>query len=321
MKFVQFIVYGLNKLLYFVGGRLIRISNLTKLEASIQEANSVAAAQNAKIEELEAMEIEAKMEKFNRDILHSVVELGGERGKFGCEVNGHRLIVSGAMLRMFPKCLQPTYKIPLRYIIEYNHCKWLCEKIKPGDVAVDVGASGGLISAAMARAVGPTGAVFAFEPANRAYGIFLELIEDNKFTNITLEKIAVSNESGVAIFTEYEYLSNDDNTWRPEASTLEMIDDEFTDTYDVVVTTIDEYFEKFTGTIRAIKIDIEGFEHLALHGANKIIEKHRPYFAIDIHRDPFGNDTTESEVMNILAKFSYDFERMAHVLIATPHSV
>jgi FkbM family methyltransferase len=48
-------------------------------------------------------------------------------------------------------------------------CDLLCSCLRPGDTALDVGANIGTMTVAMAKRVGPAGAVFAFEPQRLAF--------------------------------------------------------------------------------------------------------------------------------------------------------
>src|ERR1700691_4129263 len=75
----------------------------------------------------------------------------------------------------------------------------------PGQRAIDVGANYGVYTLSIAKAVGPTGAVWAFEPASSTAGFLEQGIAANGFSQIVLERSALSRECGNAQLT----LNND----------------------------------------------------------------------------------------------------------------
>jgi FkbM family methyltransferase len=58
----------------------------------------------------------------------------------------------------------------------------------PGQQAIDVGANYGVYTLSMAKAVGPTGAVWAFEPASSTAAFLAQGIAINEFTQVVLER-------------------------------------------------------------------------------------------------------------------------------------
>jgi FkbM family methyltransferase len=257
-----------------------------------------------------------KMQK----ILDAIVNNAGEDGALSCSVNDFQLNVPAGMLLMHRHCSQPTSENPLRYYVEPKHLKWMCDRLLKGNVAVDVGASGGLLTAALSKTVGPAGRVYAFEPADRAHRLLKKTVLFNELDNTIIEKMAVSNALGTVRFSEYPFSAGDDLAWRPEVSainTAKIIAD-MVETYEVPVTTLDEYFLPKPFTIQAIKIDVEGFETHVLQGGSRIIERDHPMFSIDIHRrvDDAEGDTEEL-VRAALAPHGYRFEKFHHVLTAS----
>jgi FkbM family methyltransferase len=253
-------------------------------------------------------------------VVRQIVRQAGEDGVLACTVNDCRLNVPGGMLMMFGQCLHASRENPLCYYVENRHLQWMRARLGKGDVAVDVGASGGLLTAALARTVGPAGRVFAFEPADRAFGLLRRLAAYNGLDNVTVEKRAVSSAPGTVQFAEYPFSPEDDLAWRPEASALlatANIDASRARTYEVPVTTLDEYFAAGAPAVNLVKIDVEGFEIEVLRGAARLIARDHPAFCIDIHqRVDGGTGTTEEPVRGLLAAHGYRFEKLDHVLTA-----
>jgi FkbM family methyltransferase len=73
-----------------------------------------------------------------------------------------------------------------------GEARFIVGTLRPGQTAVDVGANIGLMTLLMARAVGPTGKVFAFEPGPRSFHILRKNIAANGYENI----IAVNSAAG-----------------------------------------------------------------------------------------------------------------------------
>jgi hypothetical protein len=87
----------------------------------------------------------------------------------------------------------------------YEQQDWFEEEIgflrsflQPGCRAIDIGANYGIYTLSIAKAVGPTGAVWAFEPASSTAAFLEQGIAANGFQQVTLERSAVSCECGTA---------------------------------------------------------------------------------------------------------------------------
>jgi len=257
-------------------------------------------------------------------LMHRIVCRSGEDGVLTCRMNDLKLNVPSAMLLMLRHCLHASLDEPLCYYVETNHLKWMCARLGKGDVAVDIGASGGLLTAALAKTVGPSGQVFAFEPADRAYGILQKMVLFNDLGNTVIEKMAVGSASGTVKFSEYPFSQEDVLAWRPETSAMFSpgVDTHLANTYDVPLTTVDDYFAANPLRIKLIKIDVEGFETDVVRGALQMIERDYPIFCIDIHRRVDGGEgDTEAPLRDLLAPHGYQFEKLGHVLAAsTQHS-
>src|ERR1700733_12693134 len=81
----------------------------------------------------------------------------------------------------------------------YEQEDWFEEEIgflrsflRPGQQAIDVGANYCIYALSIAKAVGPTGAVWAFEPAASPAAFLEQGIAANKFTQVVLERSALS---------------------------------------------------------------------------------------------------------------------------------
>ncbi len=243
--------------------------------------------------------------ELTRRIVRQIADISKPGTIFTCHMNGLDLLAPMELVRMYPRCLHPSPEQPLTYWVETRQADWLRSKLAPGDVAFDVGASMGLITMGMARAVGVAGRVHAFEPQRTSRRHLESMLALNATTNVEVVAAAVSDAIGTAEFIEYA--PDDECTWRAEASSLAAgAPSEVGDRrYRVDTTTIDAYVDRANVRPRAIKIDIEGFELDALRGATTTLKRFLPCLCIDIHKDPRTGESTRGSVESLLSSLGY----------------
>jgi FkbM family methyltransferase len=225
-------------------------------------------------------------------------------------------------IRTMVHCMHGSATGPLMIRVEEAHRKWLMARMARGGTFLDVGAATGAMTIPMAATFGSAIQIVAFEPAQRARRLLAFTLSRNGLTSVEIVPKAVSNSVCTATFCEYGFDETGNIPFLPEASAINtrLIDDTRVVKYDVEVTTLDAFCST-RGPLShptVIKIDVEGFETLVLEGSSALISSSRPWLAIDIHRDPFGEDTTEAKVRGFLGGYGYSFEKMEHVLLAEP---
>ena len=145
--------------------------------------------------------------------------------------------------------------------------------LRPGMIAVDVGANIGCHTLLMARLVGAEGAVIAFEPQRVVYQNLCANISLNALTNVYAINSAVGALAGSAAIAEIDYaargnfggvsLSDTANGERVQVAVIDALPLE---------------------NCHLIKIDVEGMEHDVLLGAVETIAQHRPALYIENDR-------------------------------------
>jgi FkbM family methyltransferase len=166
----------------------------------------------------------------------------------------------------------------------------LPEVVRPGQVAYDLGANIGLVSVALARLVGPSGRVIAFEP------VCPEVLEavavENGLSQITVIRRAVADHVGEGVMLDWiDILS-------PVNSAAGKV---------VPLTTIDAFvYDEGFSPPDFMKIDIEGAEGLALSGMSRVVTECRPTLLIEIHGSHGGRPSQAEPVWNWLSAHSYD---------------
>jgi FkbM family methyltransferase len=154
---------------------------------------------------------------------------------------------------------------------------FLRRTVRQGDTVLEVGANVGVFTTLLARWVGPTGRVYAFEPSPIARAALEDHLALNGVADrVTVVPRAVSDVPGRSVF--YEHGASGENTLSkthsriPNANALE-----------VDVTTLDTFCKDRGILPTLIKIDIEGFELHALKGARLILRDCGPTVVMEMH--------------------------------------
>ncbi len=164
-----------------------------------------------------------------------------------------------------------------RLRVDPDGVRWMCGVLRPGDVAVDVGAYKGGYMYWMRRMVGGTGAVHAFEPQPELAAYLRDRIRDSRWTNVEVVQMALSAREGTAT------LLLPASTPSPAASLVGASLPRGPAGYDVRTTTLDEALDRAgrTDRVRLIKCDVEGHELDVLKGAARTLELHRPFLLLE----------------------------------------
>ena len=145
--------------------------------------------------------------------------------------------------------------------------------VKPGWVIADVGANIGYYTLLFARGVGPSGRVYAFEPAASTYKILMKNISLNHTSKVRPYNMALGDSCGeVSLVQERD----------PKDYRLAAPDKRSPDT--VPLTTLDCFVEEQgLNRLDLIKVDIEGCERRFLLGAKKSLARFRPILLIELN--------------------------------------
>jgi FkbM family methyltransferase len=154
---------------------------------------------------------------------------------------------------------------------ELDTSRLICQLLQPGQTFVDVGAHIGYFVLAGARAVGPAGHVYAFEPVPANLTILRKNIEANGYqSRVTVVPKAASNESGSSPF----FLSSVDSMWHTSLSRWGGTK------IEVETTTLDAFFRRNGWPpVHLVKVDVEGTEKAALEGMGDLC-RHNPHLRL-----------------------------------------
>lgn len=151
---------------------------------------------------------------------------------------------------------------------EPHETRLLFDLVKPGQVAVDVGANIGYHSMLLGALVGPGGRVYSFEPAHDNLGLIDANVALNGLSNITTIPAAVSDRAGYVGLNHYPLSRSCD-------SIVDIEGAGFAAKSIVPSATLDGLESVGVDRVDFLKIDIQGAELKALQGARDMLERNR----------------------------------------------
>ena len=209
------------------------------------------------------------------------------------------------MLLRLPRCIPLVLQVPARTFFgeemrvvlpEGSACQLLCQgaieedvtsflltRVTEGMSFIDVGANLGYFALLAAILVGPSGQVYAFEPAQETCDILRH--NTRRHGNVTVQQQALWSCRTTLQFHEYGRRYSALNSVRQHRLVRES-DLTLTRAYDVEAITLDEYCTAHALVPDFIKIDAETAEPQILRGSRHTLDRHRPFIALEVWDDP-----------------------------------
>jgi FkbM family methyltransferase len=144
--------------------------------------------------------------------------------------------------------------------------------LRPGDVAIDVGANIGALTVPLARLVQPGGAVLAFEPQQAIFDILCNNLRTNGLSNVQAFRRAVGSAVGKIRVPPLDYQRADNFGGVALGGTSGD---------EVQLVTVDSLG---LPRLRLLKVDVEGMEHGVITGARATIERLKPALYVENDR-------------------------------------
>jgi FkbM family methyltransferase len=170
-----------------------------------------------------------------------------------------------------------TYR-DARYEAEYQAA--ISRVVEHGSTCADVGAHEGIYTRLLARLVGESGRVFAFEAHPENAGRLRRSLGRALEQRVIVENLAVTDGA-----TELVMLHPGRNR-RSEEWNVTGVDLDGRSTpaeLEVGATSLDAYFED--RQLDFVKLDVEGAEALVLRGMRRTLREARPVVAVEFHTD------------------------------------
>jgi len=194
--------------------------------------------------------------------------------------------------------LDPRYETKLwRGDLEPEVQRRLGEIVRPGWVVWDVGASLGFFTLVLARLVGPSGRVVAFEPDRAAVARLERHVRVNAFDNVLIRPVVVWSSAGEVSFgigaSDHGRIHGrvGDSDERVEAVTLDGSLAELEPPH-------------------LVKIDVEGAEEEVLRGAGGLLERHAPIVLCEVHLEHGRAPERLNRVRALLEGHGYTVEQL-----------
>jgi FkbM family methyltransferase len=183
---------------------------------------------------------------------------------------------------------------------ELNELDFVLRHLQDGQHALDIGAHVGLYTMHMARVVGPSGSVYAFEPLEESAACLELGIRENGFEDrITLARAAVGRHRGRASLV---YASGWQN---PGAAFIALPDyrpGPGEELRTVAAVAVDDLAMR--RPVALIKIDVEGGEADVLTGAHHLLEADRPLVLSEVHALP-ASRARDSDAVSLMRRVGY----------------
>lgn len=174
--------------------------------------------------------------------------------------------------------------------------------VRPGMVVVDAGAHQGLWTFRLARAVGPSGHVFAFEPSPEYASSLQTVIDRAGLGNVTMLPIALGDHDGTTGFRTH------DESGRRLTGESRLAAARESGNAEVEIARLDSLVARHPRLAEAdvIKVDVEGAELKLFIGAEALLRRRKPRIYAEIedrHCQRFG--WTRQDVLDRLRTWGY----------------
>lgn len=189
--------------------------------------------------------------------------------------------------------------------------------LKPGDSAVDVGASIGLITKVLMTMVVPTGWVHSIEPVPYTFKVLKSNIERSGARNVMCYDVAISDRDGEATIAvptyreipvvRYDSSGSQGKVRNYYLAHLRMESSSSADrrATRVVTRSLDSLLGDRGTHIGLIKCSAVGFELQCMLGAERILTREHPALFIDPCSDPDEPGTPMFQLTEYLGRFGY----------------
>ncbi len=204
--------------------------------------------------------------------------------------------------------------------------------VKPGYVALDVGANIGCHTLIMGRSTGETGQVIAVEPNPKIYTRLTENIRLNRMKNVQTLQCGLSDIAGE--FTLYVAPDDFPNQGMSSLYTQSALSIEV----PVQIQTLDAVIKaKGCNSLDFVKIDTQGNDYKVLLGGERSIQEYHPYLLFEYDENVWGRSDADFaacdeffrkqqytlyvlDVTGSLTKAKYGVPRSTNILAVPPSS-
>jgi FkbM family methyltransferase len=169
---------------------------------------------------------------------------------------------------------------------------WLGRHVKPGQTWLDIGAHYGYTALAIARLVGSSGRVYAFEPVVSTAGYLSETRNLNSTNQLTVVPLALGDQPELTrvVVPATRGMADHTQTNAPKET--------------IFVIALDRLWPCISArdlAIHGIKLDVQGMEVEALRGMSRTLRALRPQLIIEVH-----HGVNRHELLDLVEELGYD---------------
>lgn len=164
---------------------------------------------------------------------------------------------------------------------------------RPGFTVLDIGANIGAHALRMAKIVGESGSVYAFEPTNYAYKKLVHNISLNQFNNITPLQIVLSDKN---LLRQTIHFRSSWPTKGISADQESIVD----------FAKLDDWYKRENlEHVDLIKLDVDGNEHSVILGAESLLSSQHPLILMEVWGPNFSHELKNPFI--VLQRLGYRF--------------
>ncbi len=207
----------------------------------------------------------------------------------------------GRKFHIGPDCAYWALYMGLEHEPETSHV--VCQLVQPGETVVDAGANYGWFTTLFARAVGPSGMVYSFEPVPSTQERLLEHLKLNQLEErVTVVRSALNDHPGKATLHIFKNLSH-------TCASLSSLNEKEYETVEAPMIRLDDYLRaQMVERVDFLKCDIEGSELAALRGGRHYLSSpEAPILLVEINEETsqaFG--FSKDDIWSYLSEVGYD---------------
>ncbi len=192
---------------------------------------------------------------------------------------------------------------------------FLDKSVRPtdGDIVLDIGAYIGSTALLISELIGKHGKAYAFEPVTRS-SLNLNM-RVNDCSNVEVVPVGVSDSDermlihivhgGVGNMCTVNVRDYTRDKTLPQSAVMNDILEHST-VRMIELTSIDSFCQRRQlDRIDYIKLDVEGMEERALHGAEQTIQEYHPKWSIDSNHMDAHNEPQHLKLVELLERFDY----------------
>lgn len=177
--------------------------------------------------------------------------------------------------------------------------------VKPGDVAIDLGANIGWYSHVLANLVGKTGRVYSIEPIPDTFRLLSAVATAWRLKNVELLNVAVSDKDGSAVMEIPLHEYGGKNFYMAKIVSGSQSSSSSNKRYTVAVRSMDSLFQTIAERVSFIKCDVEGHELAAFKGAEKFLKVQKPAILLEVAGQLEKKGSPANELFEILQGYGY----------------